>query len=189
MLLEELKKIGFDIDNVGAYTEASFRVDAETVVNVEKRSDTFLVSHAFLDQESVGGAWEIAPVVFRRESDALAEVKRRLRTLGNKEKPMYDLTPAAIEARAAQGLCGMCGNNVFVFERGFRRCALCGTENLVGYKCPGCRSTSGVGDRLAGCAFCGQQLMPDEPEILCPVCGENLAYHVYNPECPLCGTR
>lgn len=71
----------------------------------------------------------------------------------------HDMSFESIEARAALGVCGTCASNSFIFERGFRRCALCDTENLIGYRCPGCRSKSGVGNKLAGCAFCGQQLM------------------------------
>lgn len=87
----------------------------------------------------------------------------------------FDLSFEAIEARAAKGQCGLCGNNVFVNERGYRRCALCGAEKLVGYKCPGCRSTSGVGDKMAGCSFCGQPLIEDAPACDCPVCHSQLA--------------
>ena len=96
----------------------------------------------------------------------------------------FDLSFEGSEARAAKGLCGLCSNNVFVDEHGFRICALCGAENLIGYRCPGCRSKSGMGDKLRGCAFCGQQLMPGERHA-CGVCGND---HGDGRECQFCGT-
>lgn len=64
-----------------------------------------------------------------------------------------------VNERVAQGLCGLCGNNSFVAEGGYRKCALCSAENLTDYKCPGCQSTNGAGDKMSGCAFCGTPLM------------------------------
>lgn len=67
----------------------------------------------------------------------------------------------AIEQRAKRGYCGLCHHDTFTHNPDdLRCCARCGAENLIEYCCPGCQSSSGVGDKMGGCAFCGQPLIP-----------------------------